>query len=119
ILEMDNGSWERYATEWNLFPNAVKLLITPKFAYYPSALKEPTKRLDEMGRIIVDDKRRRGIIPLSNSEKGKIEWRINRLKLRIHELGYQPLPNVPTPDPVIRRLKGILCPYLDKLGVGS
>ncbi len=94
ILEMDNGGWERYATKWNLFPNAVKLFITPKFAYHSSALKE-------------------------SSEKGKIEWRIKRLGLQVHELGYQPLPNRPTPEHIIRRMKGILCPYLDKLAVGN
>jgi hypothetical protein len=118
-IDIDNSGWEKYATQWNLFPNAVKLLITPKFAYHSSALKESPIRLHGFGKEIVDYDRKRGIIPLSNSEKGKIEWRIKRLGLQVHELGYQPLPNVPTPHHVIRRMKGILRPYLDKLAIDS
>lgn len=118
ILRMDNGGWERYAGNSNLFPQAIKVLIIPKFSYHPAASKEPAKKPDELQNMATEEYRKLGLIPLSNSEKGKIEWRIKRLKLRIYELGYQPKPNVPAPDDVSERLRDFLVPHLNELKVG-
>jgi hypothetical protein len=120
-LKMDNDGWEKYAEHENLFPNAVKVLIIPKFAFYPKATEvRPWGGAEKLFRDIAG-KLNQSLgdeVALENSEKGWIEWRIKRLKLEIQELDYQPLPRVAVPDVVKDRMHGILVNYLDRLGVG-
>jgi hypothetical protein len=118
-LSMDDGGWEKYAVIENLFPNAIRVLITPKFAYHTKASEAPTpKKVSGEVKLIMDLRRAEGLAPQSESHKDHIDWRIKKVNLRIEELGYQPLPRVPIPDGVRSRMYSILTPYLDRLGVG-
>jgi hypothetical protein len=118
-LSMDNGGWEKYATFENLFPRAIKVLITPKFAYHAKACEVPApKKVSGDVKLIMDAHRAEGSIPQSESQKDHIEWRIRKLDLKVEELGYQPLPRIDIPVDVRRRMYSILTPYLDTLGVG-
>jgi len=110
-----NG-WEAQAGQSNLFPNAIKVLITPRFAYLPAASNIPVLKLDPFTRRIVARYRTEGLIPYSSSEKDQIEWRIKRVGLHIEELDWQLRPNIRPPEWVIPRLEGILNDYLDQLG---
>jgi hypothetical protein len=114
--------WEKYNSLSNLFPQAIRVLITTKFEFHPKAMEEPAKRrklaeLDELSRIIEEGYIAEGRRPKTWSEKDQIEWRTIRIKLKIHELGHQVQPDVPVPEPVRERLKGFLAPYLDQLGI--
>lgn len=119
-LSMDDGGWEKYAEHENLFPNAVRVLIIPKFAFYPKATEvRPWGQAEMMYREIAG-KLNQALseeVALENSEKGWIEWRIKRLKLEIQELGYQPLPKAAVPAAVKDEMNRILVNYLDRLGV--
>jgi hypothetical protein len=113
------GGWEKYAGPTNLYPRAIKVLITPRFAYHPKALRvPPSEELDFLMKEIIDDRIRRGTRPPTWSEKDKIEWRIRRLGLQIHELGYQPQPKQPVPEPTTNRMTEILRCYLEQLVTG-
>jgi hypothetical protein len=119
-LSMDH--WERYADFSNLYPHAIRVLITPKFAFSPKAEKEPANRkkisdLDSISRIIEEWYIAQGQRPKTWSEKDQIEWRIMCIKLKIHELDYQILPDAPIPQHVRDRMKGFLAPYIDQLRI--
>lgn len=122
VLSMDDdygGGWEKYAGPSNLYPNAIKVLITPKFAYHPNALTVPPREEpDELTKPIIENKIQRGIRPPTWSEKDKIQWRIGRLKLQIHELGYQPKPSEQVPESVRGRTREFLHPYVESLIAG-
>jgi hypothetical protein len=124
--------WERYAGWQNLFPRAVKILLTPKFVWLDKA--KPTPKADSalvdwwrrandlLGankdlRLVADAAWRleNDLMPPSFSVRDQIEWRIRRLKLQVIELGCQPMPNRKTPPEAKRRLAYQLKPYLEPL----
>jgi hypothetical protein len=114
-------NWERYAEFSNLYPHAIRVLITPRFAFSLNANREPANRkmsnLDDFTRWIVQGDIIEGLRPKTWSQKDQIEWRIMRIKLKIHELDYQILPDAPIPQHVQDRMRGFLAPYMDQLGI--
>lgn len=118
-LRMRN--WERYADFSNLFPRATRVLITPKFAFSPNADREPANRkmsdLDDLLKWMVQGDISEGLMPPTWSQKDQIEWRIRRIELSVYPLGYQVLPDTPTPEPIKERLKGFLASCIDELGI--
>lgn len=115
-LNANGRGWEAQAGLSNLFPNAIKVLIIPRFTYLPSATKVPVK-LDYMTKRFLANYITQGLIPASSSEKDQIQWRIKRLKLQIHELNWQVRPSDPTPYWVNRNFRAILSQYLTQLGI--
>lgn len=94
---LSDPNWEQNAGSANLYPNAIRVFITPKFAYLPSALKASGA---------------------AQSERDQIRWAIKRLNLKVRQLGYQPKPRAGYPaEEVWVRMRHILNEYVDELHV--
>jgi hypothetical protein len=116
-LNANGRGWEAQAGIGNLFPNAIRVLIIPRFAHLASASKTPVLKLDALTKRILAKCVKAGLIPASSSERDQIEWRIKRLELHVHELNWQFRPDEWWPNWVTTKLKRILDGYLNQLGV--
>jgi hypothetical protein len=136
VLGLD-ADWEKSARFQNMFPKAVKLLILPNFIFIDRAeqeqrLKSRIEKLRQarlkLGKIkdmtfsdafrvelYMQDKIEHDLAPPSTLPQDAIEWRIRRLRLRVHELGFHPLPNEPIPTSVRLKMRQILDPYVSSL----
>jgi hypothetical protein len=110
LLGMKN--WETNSR--NSFPKATKILIQPSFGFTAKAWKTPhsRKRIGPEEVKLLNEKKKAGLIPPSNSETDKILWRINRLNLIVYQLGYELKPGEHLPEDIQTKLSKALILWL-------
>jgi hypothetical protein len=123
--------WERYAGFQNLFPQAEKALLMPRFRWLKKSKSTPRGTgsleywLQKASELLGSGKDTQVIAHTawklsddlrapSYSARDEIEWRIRRLRLHVLELGHRPMPDKPIPARVNSRLTQLLMPYIAK-----